>query len=102
MDPLSKIVSLLEAIREKHGSPATFVVKNFGDHISYVTYIAMDISPTHIDHDDLHSAMLRLQTFLDVDDVAAYNRKIALEKLDRLREEKEDICSKIREYEEYI
>lgn len=102
MDPISKVVSLLESIREKHGSAATFTIKNLGEHITYATYVADDVTPAHRDHPDLHSAMLRLQIFVDVDDLAAHNGEIARQKLRSLREQKEHICDEIEEYERYL
>lgn len=102
VDPISKIAFLLEEIREKHGSASTFTVKNYGANIAYQTYIAKDVAPAHVDHPDLHSAMLRLQGFVDVDDLLAHNSEIAKQMLYRLKEEQVHIDEQIEECKRHL
>jgi hypothetical protein len=91
MDAIHKICQLLGAIKEKHGSACTFAIQAYGEKVQYQTYIASSVMPSHITHEDLHSAMIRLTDFLEIEDLYAYNLKMAKQKQQDLLKQKEDI-----------
>lgn len=99
---ISEIISLLNTIQGKHGSAASFTINNFREPVIYATYIAKDTPPAHQDHPDIHAALRRLYTFASIDNLAAYNKRIAREIVERLQDEKEIIGEQIEAYKRYL
>lgn len=99
MTELNTIARLLNAIREKHGSACTFTVQQYTGETAYQTYIADDVWPAHITHDSLVSAVARLEAFLSVEDLAAYNNSVAMARIQNLRGQEEDIQDQIADLE---
>lgn len=102
MRELDTVARLLKAIREKHGSACTFTVQQYAGETAYQTYIADDVWPAHITHDSLIAAIARLEAFLSVEDLAAYNNSVAMARIQSLRGQEEDIQDQISDLEKHL
>lgn len=99
---LDTVARLLQAIKEKHGSACTFTVQQYSDGTKYQTYIADDVWPSHITHESLDSAVARLEDFLCVENLAAYNNSVAMERIQNLRSQEEDIQDQIADLRKHL
>jgi len=96
MGDLERVELLLDAIMEKHRTACTFTVQRYTSESVYQTYIADDVFPAHQKHESLDDAIARLDIFLAIDDLEAHNDEIAMTKIQRLREQQEDIGDEIQ------
>ena len=90
MTNMERITALLTGIRLKHNIAATFQMDNFNGGTRYGTYIAGDIQP-HQHHDMFEEAYQRLYDFHTIDDLYKYQKSRVVEKLKRLKAEREDM-----------
>lgn len=102
MTELETVARLLKAIREKHGSACTFTVQQYTGETAYQTYIADDVWPSHITHGSLVDAVSRLEAFLSVEDLAAYNNGVAMARIQNLRDQEEHIHDQIADLERHL
>jgi len=90
---LTKIESLIIAIRNKHNTCCTFTILSKGDDVYYQTYIADNYMDeySHLSHDTIEEAISRFEHYLSIDDVTAQNISAIKVKIRQMRLNKEDI-----------